>query len=399
MSRLSRSSPAVWLLAALVTLPQIGETIYTPALTDLARDLAISQGQAQSTLSIFFIAFAIGVLSWGRLCDRWGRRPTLLLALGVYLAGSLLCLSATTIEPLLAGRAIQAFGAAACSVVIQAICREAFAGQTRMRVFATIGMIIPVSTAMGPFIGGGVAALWGWRATFGALCLLGLGLLTACWRELPETSSTPGAPPLLPLMGRMLCDPFVLGMATLIGVANGIVFAYHAEAPFLLIDHWGLNSATYGALGMGVVGGSITGGALLRRLNHRHWTSHACIALGLSTMLSAILGLWATAPLTGQAGYRPGLMLFLGCASLLFAGYTITCSTCLHQALADYQEALGSAGALLGLTYYVIVAAITQGMALLHDGSPDTLPRYALALLMLAGLAYLRLVKPRLCRS
>ena len=82
MSRLSRSSPAVWLLAALVTLPQIGETIYTPALTDLARDLAISQGQAQSTLSIFFIAFAIGVLSWGRLCDRWGRRPTLLLALG-----------------------------------------------------------------------------------------------------------------------------------------------------------------------------------------------------------------------------------------------------------------------------------------------------------------------------
>ncbi|MGK9237352.1 MFS transporter [Inquilinus limosus] len=147
--------PALWLLASLVSLPQIGETIYTPALAALAHDIGADQGLVQSTLSIFFAGFATGVLTWGRVSDRIGRRNAVVLALAVYVVGCVICRVSDGIWQLLAGRFVQAFGAAACSVVVQAICREAFAGKERIHVFATIGMLIPLSTAIGPFVGAG----------------------------------------------------------------------------------------------------------------------------------------------------------------------------------------------------------------------------------------------------
>lgn len=114
----SRKTPALLLLALLVTLPQIGETIYTPSLTDMARGLNISASAAQTTLSIFFAGFALGVLCWGQVSDHIGRRKTMIITLALYLLGCLICLSASSLWVLNSGRFIQAFGAASCSVVI-----------------------------------------------------------------------------------------------------------------------------------------------------------------------------------------------------------------------------------------------------------------------------------------
>ncbi len=65
------------LATALMMFPQIVETIYSPALTNIAKEFKVSAGQAAQTLSLYFFAFAIGVVVWGRLCDLIGRRPTI----------------------------------------------------------------------------------------------------------------------------------------------------------------------------------------------------------------------------------------------------------------------------------------------------------------------------------
>ncbi|KAF0806284.1 hypothetical protein A6D6_01619 [Alcanivorax xiamenensis] len=388
------TTPPIALIVALVALPQIGETIFTPALGDLAGDLGVTRNQAQTSLSVFFLGFSLGVLVWGRVSDLHGRRPVLLTALAVYLLGCALCLTADGMTALLAGRAVQAFGAAACSVVIQAVCREAFAGTTRLRVFAVVGMLIPVSSALGPLIGGAVTTVWGWRATLAVLLTLGSLLWLASQRQWPETrAASASLSRLAPVARRMATDPFIWGMVMLIGISNGVLFSYHGEAPLLLIDGWGLSPADYGALGAVAACGSIAGAWLLRGLSSRNWRSETLITLGLAVITTASAGLVLLASLPPTP---TGLVLFISFAALLFAGMTLATTVCLHRALEHYHDALGSAGALLGLSYYALVALVTQGMAWLHDGHRDTFACYALGLMVLALTIHLSLVRPRL---
>ena len=67
--------PPLWLVVGLMMFPQIVETIYSPVLTHIASQFRVSEGQASQTLSVYFLAFAAGVVCWGRLCDLVGRRP------------------------------------------------------------------------------------------------------------------------------------------------------------------------------------------------------------------------------------------------------------------------------------------------------------------------------------
>ena len=72
------------LMIALIMFPQVVETAYSPALPLIAQSYAVSASEAGQTLSVYFIAFALGVLFWGWLCDRAGRRPAVLTGLTVY---------------------------------------------------------------------------------------------------------------------------------------------------------------------------------------------------------------------------------------------------------------------------------------------------------------------------
>ena len=76
--------PHIGLILALMMFPQIVETIYSPVLPNLANRFDISIYTATQTLSIYFSAFAFGVICWGRIADLIGRRPTMLIGLCTY---------------------------------------------------------------------------------------------------------------------------------------------------------------------------------------------------------------------------------------------------------------------------------------------------------------------------
>ena len=80
--------PPLPLVILLLSFPQIVETIYSPALPLIAAAYQAAPEDAAQTLSLWFVAFAFGVVAWGRLCDLWGRRPALLAGLALYALGA-----------------------------------------------------------------------------------------------------------------------------------------------------------------------------------------------------------------------------------------------------------------------------------------------------------------------
>ena len=87
--------------------------ILLPALPVIKDTFQVSNDVAQLTLSLYMFAIAIGTLIYGPLSDKYGRRVIMLLGLVITIAGSIFCFLATSIELLILGRFIQAFGGAA----------------------------------------------------------------------------------------------------------------------------------------------------------------------------------------------------------------------------------------------------------------------------------------------
>lgn len=72
------SLPPLWIICLIVGLPQLSETVYTPSLPEISRDLNVSHSYVEYTLTIYLAAFAIGTLFWGWLSDRLGRKKCIL---------------------------------------------------------------------------------------------------------------------------------------------------------------------------------------------------------------------------------------------------------------------------------------------------------------------------------
>lgn len=187
------------------------------------------------------------------------------------------------------------------------------------------------------------------------------------------------------ILRRMLGDRQLLGMGLLIGIGNGMIFSFYAEAPFLLIKLQGLSAMAYGSLCMLIVSGSIWGGMAMRRMHGAGYTGQSVMLVGIAVVCFASAGLLAVSFFTTGQLY---LILFTVCSAFMFAGFTLLTTACLQNALQHYHGALGTAGALLGVFYYILITLLTEGMALLHNGSALTFPAYALALATSAAVLF-----------
>ncbi|TQR37241.1 Bcr/CflA family efflux MFS transporter [Lysinibacillus sphaericus] len=369
-------------MIVLVSFPQISETIYSPSLPDLSDALNASNRSVQLTLSIYFIGFAFGVFYWGWISDFIGRRPAMLGGLIFYSIGSFMCFYAETITFLLVSRFIQAFGAATGSIITQTILRESVSGSKRHAMFAQISAVIAFTPAVGPLIGGWVDQAFGFRAVFFVLVAMSILLFIYTYFRLPETTDTSlrKTIAIFPVVKRIISSPRVLAFGLLIGGINGVLFSYYAEAPFIFIDHFNLSPGLYGFLGIIVALASIIGAMISKRLIS-NYQPEKVIHLGCSVMTvgAVLLLIVSSFPL-------PNIVLLVGILVTIFItllGSGIALPNCLSLALVNFQDVIGTAGAIFSLGYYLLVSLITSGMSFLHNGSLTIMPLYFFILSMI----------------
>lgn len=384
MKNVQKQVPSLLLLITLVGFPQISESIFTPILPALSRAMHVSASQSQLTMSIYFVAFAVGVLFWGQFADYRGRRPAMLGGLVFYLLGNCGLYFSPAFNWLLICRLIQAFGASAGSVVTQTIMRESFSGVTGAKVFAKVSAAMALSPALGPLIGGSVQTAWGYQNVFSVLIMMAIACCLYAGACLPETR--PASVQMASwsqqrhVVKRLLRDPVVWIYGLLISGINGILFSYYAEAPFIFETHFGLSAVAYGSLGLLLAAASL-GGALLVNWLVNFWSPMKIALSGLLLSSFAAVGLVIAAGLN----HMPGMLLGI---FIVFLGLNITLPNALNRALIGYESVMGSASGWFSLGYYLAVSALTYLMSWLHHGSIITLPIYMLGVCLVMGGAY-----------
>ncbi|OPJ95988.1 MFS transporter [Serratia marcescens] len=334
------------LLVTAIMTPQLLETLYSPALTAIRSDFGVSAAQAGQTLSIYFFAFALGVAFWGAFCDRFGRRPAMLAGLALYLVGAGLALLSGSFTLLLAARALIAFGAAVGSIVTQTMLRDVYQGPALGRMFALVGIALSISPLLGMFAGGALVAWGGSAAIFTAQAAWALALLLWSYGTLPETrrrqTATAAAPGIA--LTAILRDRHIWCSALLVASFNIMVFSYFSLAPFMF-ERLGLNSQQFGYSGVMLALGSLAGALLNRHL----------LARGVSTKHQILLGgLLAVASGVALFWWQHSLWMLLPCALVMLA-FGLAIPNVLSQALSRYRQQLGTAGALFGLLYYLLI--------------------------------------------
>ncbi|HHF2936047.1 multidrug effflux MFS transporter [Vibrio sp. RM-44-3] len=338
------TKPSLWLMLVMLMFPQIVETIYSPALSSIALSFDVNHAQAAQTLSIYFLAFAIGVVVWGVLADKLGRRPTMLIGLFIYGFASLLATQTESFAVVMAARALSAFGIAVGSVVTQTMLRDAFDGQELSKVFSLMGMGISISPVVGMLLGGQLTALGGYRYVFFALFLIALVLLAYNVIKLPETQKEQTPVRLRQLSWKMVRDARIWRSGLLVALYNIALFSYYQLGAFTF-SALGYSSEQFGYSGMVLGLGTLLGSYLNKSLVSKNvrksqllWLSAVLLSLGSVGVLILSQSIWFVAPMV-----------------LVVMSYGIAIPNILSDALVDYKQQVGSAGALFGLMYYIMI--------------------------------------------
>ncbi|MGD9736716.1 MAG: MFS transporter [Solirubrobacterales bacterium] len=192
----------VLLLAAAMDL--IDTTIATVALPAIGDDLGAGQAALEWVIAGYSLAFALGLITGGRLGDVFGRRRVFVFGLAGFTAASTLCGFAPTAGTLVVARITQGVFAALMIPQVLAIITASFPAADRARAFGLFGAVAGIATVIGPLLSGVLLELdfFGWRPIFLINLPLGLAGLAAAHIFLRESRSD--EPPRLDPVGATL---------------------------------------------------------------------------------------------------------------------------------------------------------------------------------------------------
>ncbi|AUD61298.1 MFS transporter [Shewanella sp. Pdp11] len=354
--------PPLGLAVLLMMFPQIMETIYSPALPNIAESFAVSIAGASQTLSVYFIAFAIGVFCWGRLADIIGRRKAMLAGLVCYAIGSALALIVSDFSLLLLARVLSAFGAAVGSVITQTMMRDSYSGEELAKVFSVMGMSLGISPVIGLLMGSVLSAYWGYQGVFVALMVSAIVLLFLSVKLLPETKPAHTQKIAIGKLAiKMLTDGGIIKNTLLVAAFNLMWFSYFSLAPFMF-EAQGLSTLAFGTSGLLLGFGAFLGSYVNKILLGRGYASARLVRFASVIALVGGLGIW----LFQSTVLGLNNVYFLAPMLLIVIAYGIAIPNILSSALANYRAYAGSAGALFGLFYYILLGLGLGGAGIIH---------------------------------
>jgi DHA1 family bicyclomycin/chloramphenicol resistance-like MFS transporter len=313
----------VCLVAALMAMNALAIDSMLPALPHIGADLAVqSANGVQWVVTAYLLGFGAAQLVYGPLADRYGRKPVLMIGVGIYVVFSLLATLAPTFDALIAARVGQGLGSAATRVLVVSIVRDRYSGRDMARVMSLSFLVFLGVPILAPSVGALIMQFGPWRWIFGVLMAFGLSVMLWALIRLPETLHPEYRQPIR--MSRILAGfreamtnrvslGYTLAMGALMGGLFGFINSaeqifsevFHARAAFPLV---------FACIAGGIALASLLNARLVGRLGSRlisHTALIAFIVIGAihaAVALSGFESIWTFGVLQAMTMFCFGLM-------------------------------------------------------------------------------------------
>jgi len=352
----------VGLLALLLGLQPVTTDLYLPALPSITEGFGASMAQAQLTLTALLLPFGLSQLAWGPLSDRFGRRPVLLWGGAAYVAASVGCALAPSMDWLILGRAVQGAAMGAGVMCARAVVRDLYQPVEGARIMSKALTGLGAIACLCAPLGGLLADTLGWRMAMLAVALFGAIALTMIALRFEETVPVRNPRALQPAVlarawWQILRHPAFLTFSALTAATYLGLFTFLAASSFVLIQKMGFSRTQYGLLMASMSLAYIVGTFICRHLLARHGLRRTvAVGGGLSLAGGTLMGLLALAG-ADQPWY--GAWAIMAPQYLFMIGHGVHQPCGQSGAVGPFPQAAGTASALNG--FLMMIGAFAMG--------------------------------------
>ena len=354
-------------LVSLVAYAAIATDLYLPALPAIIDEFGVSEAQGQLTLSLFMLGIATGQLFFGPLSDFYGRLPVVTAGTIFFIATSLGCALASSMEFMWTARLLQGVAASSGPVIARAMVRDRYHGNRAAQIMSMLGAAMAVVPLIAPTIGAWVLVWFNWRATYISLAIFAFLVLVGI-RQFEESAPAIGEGNIgigrvFRLFSQCLSNRQFLGYQLCGTASYSAILAYLSTVAFFMRDVFELPAQYFGfAFGL-TVAGYMLGALICSRLVMRLGTNNT-LAIGMLITMVASVSQW----LGTIADTLPIETLAMSSFGIFF-GIGLTSANASMGAVSLFPKTAGAASAVFGFVHATIAAASGFLTGQLYDGT------------------------------
>ena len=279
---------AMLTLLLVVMAPQLGLSLITPSFSEMALDLGVSLTQLQWTTTVYMAGYAASMFLGGYLAEKYDAVKLQAAGLLIFGAGSLVCAVSPSLLFLALGRLLQALGGTSATVLCRLIVRRLIAPEFRVAPLANLTMVISLTPAVAPLLGGLASLVVPWRITFVILTAISTVFACLCWRLLgsapPENPGLPSGRATVSAIAASLTDTAYLWYAAALALVWMSYFGFLALSPGFFEANYGITGISYGLIMLMPAVGYWFGSFLIKHASNPTRLAH--LSIGLSGLVA-----------------------------------------------------------------------------------------------------------------
>ena len=178
----------ILLMACLMSIVALSIDTILPALQPIGMSIGTrNSSENQLLITMIFLGLGFGQLIFGPISDHLGRKPVIYMGFVIFVLSSMLCVFASSIEMMIAGRILQGIGLSAPRTLSIAMIRDRFEGNYMAKIMSFVVSIFILVPIVAPTLGKFMLDNYGWKSIFYSQLIFGALILIWLWKRQPET--------------------------------------------------------------------------------------------------------------------------------------------------------------------------------------------------------------------